>query len=121
LTDALVQAVQGRGGTGSRAQVPGIVVAGKTGTTQVVSLGALEGIPASEIPLRLRDHALFAAFAPADAPEIVVVVVVEHGSSGGKTAAPIARAILERYFEKKGDRSAAKRSTRPEEGSRAEN
>ncbi|MED5261679.1 MAG: penicillin-binding protein 2, partial [Myxococcota bacterium] len=121
LTDALVQAVQGRGGTGSRAQVPGIVVAGKTGTTQVVSLGALEGIPASEIPLRLRDHALFAAFAPADAPEIVVVVVVEHGSSGGKTAAPIARSILERYFEKKGDRDAAKRSTRPEEGSRAEN
>ncbi len=121
LADALVQAVQGRGGTGSRARIPGIVVAGKTGTTQVVSLAALEGMPPSEIPLRLRDHALFAAFAPADAPEIVVVVVVEHGSSGGKTAAPIARAILERYFEKQGDLGAATRSTRSEEGSHAEN
>jgi penicillin-binding protein 2 len=77
-------------------------VAGKTGTTQVVSLDAVEKFAAGEIPMRLRDHALFVAFAPAEAPEIVVAVVVEHGESGGRTAAPIARAVLERYFEKHG-------------------
>jgi len=121
LTDALVQTVQGRGGTGSRARIPGIVVAGKTGTTQVVSLEFLKDMAPSEIPLRLRDHALFAAFAPADAPEIVVAVVVEHGLSGGKAAAPIARSILERYFQKKAESSAATRSARSEGGSIAEN
>lgn len=102
LTDALVQAVQGPTGTGARARVPGVQVAGKTGTTQVVSLDAVGKFAAGEIPMRLRDHALFAAFAPAEAPEIVVAVVVEHGESGGRTAAPIARAVLERYFEKHG-------------------
>jgi penicillin-binding protein 2 len=66
-----------------------------------VSLKVVEAFEKDEIPIRYRDHALFAAFAPAEAPEIVVAVLVEHGRSGGGVAAPIAQKVLARYFEKK--------------------
>jgi len=46
-----------------------------------------------------EDHAWFASYAPADNPEIVVIAFVEHGGSGGKIAAPIARYVIEQYFE----------------------
>ena len=81
--------------------MPGIQVGGKTGTTQVVSLKVVEGMEKEDIPIRYRDHALFVAFAPAEAPEIVVSVLIEHGSSGGGVAAPAAQKVLARYFEKK--------------------
>ncbi|MAE96391.1 MAG: penicillin-binding protein 2 [Deltaproteobacteria bacterium] len=98
----LVAVVEERGGTGSRARVPGIRVAGKTGTAQVVRLERNEGLVDGEIPVRHRDHAWFGAFAPADAPEIAVAVFVEHGMHGSSAAAPIAGRILKRYFEKQG-------------------
>ena len=72
-----------------------------TGTTQVVSLKVVEDMEKDEIPRRYRDHALFVAFAPAENPEIVVSVLVEHGTSGGRVAAPIAQKVMARYFEKK--------------------
>ena len=52
-----------------------------------------------EIALKLRDHALFIAFAPVDDPRIAVAVIVENGGSGGAVAAPITRQILDRFFE----------------------
>ena len=61
----------------------------------------MEGLEKDEIPMRFRDHALFVAFAPAEDPEIVVSVLIEHGRSGGGVAAPIAQKVLARYFEKK--------------------
>ena len=80
----------------------GLNVAGKTGTTQIVSLDVVEGLEEEEIPIRYRDHALFAAFAPVEAPEIALVVLVEHaGAGGGAVAAPIAGKVLRRWFEKK--------------------
>lgn len=89
-------------GTGRRAQVPGINVAGKSGTTQVVSLDLVKGFDPKNIPLRYRDHALFAAFAPVESPEIVVVAIVEHaGGGGGAIAAPMAQKVMARYFSKK--------------------
>ena len=89
-------------GTGGRASVRGVVVAGKTGTSQVVRLDLVKDLEEEEIPVRFRDHALFAAYAPADAPEIAIAVVVEHaGKGGGAVAAPIAQKVLARYFEKK--------------------
>jgi len=94
--------VEETGGTGGRARVPGVRVAGKTGTTQVVRLEQTEGLDDDEIPFKYRDHAWFAAFAPAEAPEIVVAVFVEHGQHGSSAAAPIAQRVLARYFEKKG-------------------
>jgi penicillin-binding protein 2 len=76
-------------------------VAGKTGTTQVVRLDLVKDLEPEEIPLRYRDHAVFAAYAPALEPEITVAVIVEHaGASGGSVAAPIAQKVLARYFEK---------------------
>ena len=101
LTAGLKRVVMDPSGTGRRARVPGISVAGKSGTTQVVSLDLVEGLEPEEIPMRFRDHALFAAFAPVESPEIVVVALVEHaGAGGGSVAAPIVQKVLARYFEK---------------------
>ena len=47
---------------------------------------------------KLRDHALFISFAPADDPRIAVAVIVENGSHGGSVAAPIARKIMDAYL-----------------------
>ena len=89
-------------GTGARARVTGLSVAGKTGTSQVVRLDVVESMGDQEIPIRYRDHALFAAYAPVEAPEIAVAVVVEHaGQGGGTVAAPIAREVIAKWFEKK--------------------
>jgi penicillin-binding protein 2 len=85
-------------GTGGRARVPGWRVAGKTGTAQVVSLKHTEGL-GDEIPVKYRDHAWFAAFAPAAAPEIAVVVLAEHSGGGGSVAAPIAGKVIAAWFE----------------------
>lgn len=104
VTRALTAVVGGPRGTGGRARVAGIDVAGKTGTTQVVSLDRIKDLPDDEVPVRYRDHALFAAFAPAEAPEISVAVIVEHaGSGGGTVAAPIAQKVLARFFEKRAE------------------
>ena len=94
--------VEEPGGTGGRARVPGVRVAGKTGTAQVVRLEHTEGMKEHEIPIKYRDHAWFGAFAPADAPEIAVGVLVEHGLHGSSGAGPVAQRILARYFEKRG-------------------
>jgi len=102
ITRGLEGVVMAPGGTGRRARVPGINVAGKSGTTQVVSLDLIEDLEPEEIPVRYRDHALFAAFAPVESPEIVVVAVVEHaGQGGGAVAAPMTQKVMARYFEKK--------------------
>jgi peptidoglycan glycosyltransferase len=82
LRDAMVQVVAR--GTGTRAQVPGVTVAGKTGTAQTVGDNA---------------HAWFVGFAPAEAPRVAVAVIVESQpevseATGGRIAAPVARAVL---------------------------
>jgi penicillin-binding protein 2 len=100
VTRALEGVVYETGGTGARVRVPGVRVAGKTGTAQVVHLKVTEGLEDAEIPLKYRDHGWFVAFAPAEAPEIVVVALAEHGGHGGSAAGPIAQAVLARYFEK---------------------
>lgn len=76
-------------------------IAGKTGTAQVFGIKQNEKYRAQEVEERMRDHALFIAFAPANDPEIAVVVVVENGGHGGSAAAPIARAVMDRYFSSK--------------------
>jgi penicillin-binding protein 2 len=70
---------------------------GKTGTAQVFSLRGGE-YRAHLIPERLRDHALFIAFAPADHPSIAVALVVENGGWGTKTAAPVVRKVLDYWL-----------------------
>jgi penicillin-binding protein 2 len=101
VREALMAVVMEKRGTGGRARVKGTTVAGKTGTTQVVALKRVQDMEDDEIPIRWRDHALFAAFAPVEDPEIVVAVLVEHaGQGGGTVAAPIAQKVMARYFEK---------------------
>jgi penicillin-binding protein 2 len=85
-------AVVNDGGTGAAARIPGLDVAGKTGTAQTVANSKSE---------KGQDHAWFAAFAPLKDPEVVVVVLVERGGHGGATAAPIAREILKAKFLEK--------------------
>lgn len=74
------------------------LIAGKTGTAQVVGIKQGAKYDARRIRESHRDHALFIAFAPADAPRIAVAVLVENGSHGGTTAAPIARAVTDYYL-----------------------
>jgi penicillin-binding protein 2 len=75
-------------------------MAGKSGTAQVFSVAGNERVrKANELAEHLRDHALFVAFAPAEAPKIVVAVVVENAPRGGSAfAAPIARRIIDTYL-----------------------
>ena len=80
------------GGTGAAARIPGLDIAGKTGTAQMIAKSKAE---------KGQDHAWFAAFAPAKAPEVVVVVIAERGGKGGQVAAPIARKILNAIFFEK--------------------
>ncbi len=74
-------------------------IAGKTGTAQVYQLGEGEKYKASEVAENLRDHALFIAFAPVENPRIAIAVVVEHGGSGSRVAAPVARATLDAWLD----------------------
>jgi penicillin-binding protein 2 len=82
-------------------------IAGKTGTAQVFGIKQDEEYDASTLKKKLHDHALFIAFAPADKPEFVVAVVVENGGSGSKTAAPIAKKMIQQYFGINSHESAA--------------
>ncbi len=75
-------------------------LAGKTGTAQVFGLDAEEEYIAEKLDERLRDHALFTGFAPVDNPEIAIAVIVENAGSGSSKAAPLARKVLDVYFNK---------------------
>ncbi len=87
------------GGTASAAAagVP-YLLAGKTGTAQVVGIKQNERYDERRVAARNRDHALFISFAPADDPKIVVAVMVENGGHGGSTAAPIARKVIDYWL-----------------------
>jgi len=97
---ALVGVVHEPRGTGSLARLKHITVAGKTGTAQVVARkkGTDADNNEDEIPFQFRDHAWFAAVAPADSPEIALAIIIEHGGHGGSVAAPIAREMIEVYL-----------------------
>ena len=73
-------------------------MAGKSGTAQVISIAQDEEYDEEELQERLRDHALFVAFAPLENPRIAVAVIVENGSSGSRVAAPVAKAIIDQYL-----------------------
>ncbi|MGP8032609.1 MAG: penicillin-binding protein 2 [Steroidobacteraceae bacterium] len=72
--------------------------AGKTGTAQVYTVAQNAKYNASTVPERLRDHAWFIAFAPADAPRIALAVLVENAGFGASNAAPIARKMIDAYL-----------------------
>lgn len=82
-------------------------LAGKTGTAQVFGLDAEEVYIAEKLAEKLRDHALFTGFAPIENPEIAIAVVVENAGSGSSKAAPLARQVLDVYFNKQSNNSLA--------------
>ena len=98
---SLIDAVNTPTGTGWIARIPGVDVAGKTGTAQVVSMAEVDDKEKSveSTRLRHRDHAWFIAFAPAEKPRIAVAVLIEHGGHGSKAAGPIAREMIKTYLE----------------------
>jgi penicillin-binding protein 2 len=93
IARALRGVVADRRGTAHLVDMPEVALAGKTGTAQV-SRTLREG----EDRRLAADHAWFAGFAPAENPEIAIVVLVEHGGSGGSEAAPVAAQIVRDYF-----------------------
>ena len=101
IKQGMVGAVQDKHGTAKKARLKKIQVAGKTGTAQVVHLAKFKDVEEEDIPFKFRDHAWFTCFAPADKPQIAITVLNEHGGHGGSAAAPIAKAIMEKYFSLK--------------------
>ncbi|PIE18696.1 MAG: penicillin-binding protein 2 [Proteobacteria bacterium] len=96
IREGLVRVVNDGNGTGKEAALDEMVVAGKTGTAE-----AAEGRRGADEELKRwlkEDHAWFAAYAPADDPQVVVVVFLEHGGSGGKRAAPVAKQLLQSWL-----------------------
>ena len=73
-------------------------IAGKTGTAQVVAMKQGEKYDVKNVDERLRDHAWFIAYAPAENPRIALAVLAENGGHGGGVAAPIARKVLDYYL-----------------------
>ena len=94
--------VNENGGTGRALMRKEADVCGKTGTAQVVGLPDDERARKRKIiSSKYRDHALFVCFAPYKNPEIAIAVIAENAGHGGSAAAPIARKIIDAYFERK--------------------
>jgi penicillin-binding protein 2 len=91
------------GGTGYRVMhdLP-IIVAGKTGTSQVTSIpqGVSKRLKESQLEYFHRSHAWFTSYAPYDDPQFIVTVLVEHGGHGGSTSAPLAAKVYEWLYKK---------------------
>jgi penicillin-binding protein 2 len=91
-------------GTGKNANVPGVTVGGKTGSVQVVSLRKNRN--QTDVSMKWKEHAMFAAFSPVENPEMVVVVISENDvvGGGGASAGPVAGKIIEAYWNLKKQR-----------------
>jgi penicillin-binding protein 2 len=90
-----LSAVVNQGGTGWRARLKGVEVCGKTGSAQVVASIKLR----EDSPEELQPHAWFVGYAPAEDPQVAFAFLLEHGVSGGRTAAPIAHKVLSHIFQ----------------------
>jgi penicillin-binding protein 2 len=96
---ALVGVVNEPRGTGSKAKVKNVLVAGKTGTAQVINLEAEKKLKGGEsLPSKFNDHAWFVALAPADDPRLALAILVENGGHGGSAAAPIAQVLIQAFL-----------------------
>jgi penicillin-binding protein 2 len=99
IREGMIRTVHGPGGT-ARVISVGLpyLIAGKTGTAQVVSRRGNVSLNPRNLPMHLRHRALFIGYAPAENPTIALAVVVEGGGYGASTAAPIARKILDAWL-----------------------
>ena len=90
--------VEGPRGTARRIATDAYRIAAKTGTAQVFTVKQDEEYDEAKVDEKMRDHALFLAFAPVEEPRIAVAVIVENGGHGGSVAAPIAKRVMDRYL-----------------------
>jgi penicillin-binding protein 2 len=86
-------------GTAHGAKLDNVIVAGKTGTAQVVKEGQGVRLKETALPEKYRDHGWFMAFAPLDHPKIAIACIIEHSGHGGSSAGPVVKAVMEKYFE----------------------
>ncbi|HXZ87537.1 MAG TPA: penicillin-binding protein 2 [Candidatus Binataceae bacterium] len=86
-------------GTAHGAKLDNVIVAGKTGTAQVVKEGQGVRLKEDALPERYRDHGWFIAFAPVDHPKIAIACIIEHSGHGGSSAGPVVKAVMQKYFE----------------------
>lgn len=102
---AMTEVIHGARGTARRLNKPDLryKIAGKTGTAQVFTVAQDATYKEDELEERLKDHALFMSFAPAQNPKIAIAVVVENGGHGGSVAAPIAGKVIEAYLSQFSD------------------
>ncbi|HEX9576220.1 MAG TPA: penicillin-binding protein 2 [Myxococcales bacterium] len=106
IRSGLTMVVNELGGTAYRSRLQDVKLAGKTGTAQVMKLGQKQKLDPTMTEYISRDHAWFASFAPAEDPEIVVVVLNEHGGWGAEAAAPAAARVVSAYFRIKREEAA---------------
>jgi penicillin-binding protein 2 len=103
IIQSMKQTIYGKLGTAKRLNNKlNYTLAGKTGTAQVFGLDPEEEYIAENIDEKLRDHALFTAFAPIENPQVAIAIIVENAGSGSSKAAPLARSLLDEYFNKYG-------------------
>ena len=107
VKSAMQGVVLDKHGTGYGGRIPGVDLAGKTGTAQVSHVTPRSVDPNREWYFN-RDHAWFAGYSPALSPEIAIVVLIEHGGGGGKNAVPVAMRVVRDWQKMKEDRLAAR-------------
>ncbi len=100
VKQGLWKVVNGENGTARGSRLADIDISGKTGTSQVISRKEDESLAEEDMPVHLRPHAWFVAYAPSEKPTIAVAVVVEHGEHGSGAAAPIAKEMIKTYLRK---------------------
>jgi penicillin-binding protein 2 len=99
IRDALAGVVNEPRGTGSKARMKGVTVAGKTGTAQVITVDKEKSFgKGNEVPPEYNDHAWFLALATVENPVLAIAVLVENGGHGGSAAAPIAGELIKTYL-----------------------
>ncbi|MDD5033253.1 MAG: penicillin-binding protein 2 [Methylococcaceae bacterium] len=100
VVDAMIDVVHSQRGT-AKGIAPGLTyhIAGKTGTAQVFTVRQDQDYKRMKVQDKLKDHAWFIAFAPAEDPRIAIAVIAENGGHGGSVAAPIAKAVIQQYLK----------------------
>jgi penicillin-binding protein 2 len=101
VKEGLRRVTNGSRGTAKYLKIPGVELAGKTGTSQVMGFSADQIYqPCMSRPIQQRHHGWFVAWAPADKPEITVAAIAEHSCHGNTGAGPVVRDVIRAYFEK---------------------
>lgn len=98
VIESMTQVIEGQRGTARSLKNDDYRIAGKTGTAQVFTVKQDEEYDEEKVDKKMRDHALFIAFAPVEDPRIAVAVIVENGGHGGSIAAPIAKRIMDYHL-----------------------